>query len=112
MEKLIEEILAAMQADLSQEQLQKLENVLVIKTHGLMLQEEHTDLIISERHWEKALRLYLASKRLENCSEGTLDAYSRCIRMLMTTLNKRLQEITTNDLRYYLAMYQIGRAHV
>ena len=109
MEKLIEEILAAMQADLSQEQLQKLENVLVIKTHDLMLQEELTDLIISERHWEKALRLYLASKRLENCSEGTLDAYSRCIRMLMTTLNKRLQEITTNDLRYYLAMYQEQR---
>lgn len=109
MEKLIEEILAAMQADLSQEQLQKLENVLIIKTHGLVLQEEHTDLVVSERHWEKALRLYLASKRLENCSEGTLEAYNRCIRMLMQSLNKRLQEITTNDLRYYLAVYQERR---
>ena len=39
MEKLIEEILAAMQSDLSPEQLQKLENVLIIKTHGLMLQD-------------------------------------------------------------------------
>ena len=109
MEKLIEEILAAMQSDLSPEQLQKLENVLIIKTHGLMLQEEHTDLIISERRWEKALRLYLASKRLENCSEGTLEAYNRCIRMMMQAISKRLQEITTNDLRYYLAMYQEQR---
>ena len=109
MEKLIEEILAAMQADLTSDQLQKLENVLIIKTHGLTLAEEHTELVVSERHWEKALRLYLASKRLENCSQGTLENYGRCIRMLMQSLNKRLQEITVNDLRYYLALYQERR---
>lgn len=109
MEKLIAEILAAMQDALTPGQLQKLENVLVIKTHGMVLQEEHTELIVSERHWEKALRLYLASKRLENCSEGTLEQYGRCIRMLMQALNKRLQEITVNDLRYYLAAYQEQR---
>lgn len=109
MEKLIAEILSAMQADLTPEQLRRLENVLVIKTRGLVLQEERTELVISERHWEKALRLYLASKRLENCSEGTLENYGRCIRMLMQALNKRLPEITTNDLRYYLALYQERR---
>ena len=109
MEKLIAEILAAMQADLTPEQLRRLENVLVIKTRGLVLQEERTELVVSERHWEKALRLYLASKRLENCSEGTLENYGRCIRMLMQSINKRLPEITTNDLRYYLALYQERR---
>lgn len=97
MEKLIAEILAAMQDALTPGQLQKLENVLVIKTHGVVLQKEHTELIVSERHWEKALRLYLASKRLENCSEGTLEQYGRCIRMLMQALNKRLQEITSQE---------------
>ena len=95
MEKLIEEILEAMQDNLSQEQLQRLENVLIIKTHGLVLQKERTDLIVSERRWEKALRLYLASKRLENCSEGTIENYDRCVRMLMQTIGKRLPEITT-----------------
>ena len=109
MEKLIAEILAAMQEDLAPEQLRRLENVLVIKTRGLVLQEERTELVVSERHWEKALRLYLASKRLENCSEGTLENYGRCIRMLMQSINKRLPEITTNDLRYYLALYQERR---
>lgn len=109
MDKLIEEILAAMQEELAPEQLQKLENVLVIKTHGLALQEEHTELVVSERHWEKVLRLYLASKRLENCSEGTLQNYGRCIQMLVTGVNKRLEDITVNDLRYYLAVYQEHR---
>ena len=109
MEKLIAEILSAMQSDLTPEQLRRLENVLAIKTHGLTLQEERTELVVSERHWEKALRMYLASKRLENCSEGTLEGYGRCIRMLMQAINKRLPDITTNDLRYYLAMYQEQR---
>ena len=58
---------------------------------------------------EKILRTFLASKRIENCSEGTLKSYNDCVTRLITTLNKRLQDITTNDIRYYLAMYQETR---
>ena len=108
-EKLIDNVLAAMQEFLSEEQLQKLENVMTIQMHGLEVKEECTQLVTSERHWEKILRMYIASKRLENCSEGTLDNYSRCIRMLMEGLNKKIRDITTNDLRYYLAVYQEQR---
>ena len=108
-EKVIEKILAEMQDGLSQEQLQKLENVLVIQFHGLEIKEECTQLVVSERHWEKVLRLYIASKRLENCAESTLEQYERTIKMLLQALNKKLPEITTNDLRYYLAMYQEHR---
>lgn len=104
-EKVINGIVAAMQDDLTDEQLQKLENVLVMQMHGLRIEEESTELVVSERHWEKVLRLYIASKRLENCADSTLESYERCIRMLTQALNKRLPDITTNDLRYYLAMY-------
>lgn len=108
-EKVINGILAAMEADLTDEQMQKLENVLVVQLHGLRIEEECTELVVSERHWEKTLRLYIASKRLENCAESTLENYDRCIRMLMQELNKKLPDITTNDLRYYLAMYRERR---
>ena len=108
-EKVIEKILAEMQDGLSQALLQKLENVLVIQFHGLEIKEECTQLVVSERHWEKVLRLYIASKRLENCAESTLEQYERTIKMLLQALNKKLPEITTNDLRYYLAMYQEHR---
>lgn len=108
-EKVINGVLAAMQEYLSDDQLQKLENVLVIQLHGLVIQEECTQLVVSERHWEKILRLYIASKRLENCAESTLRNYERCVRMIFEGLNKKIHEITTNDLRYYLAMYQEQR---
>ena len=108
-EKLIKNVIVAMQDCLNDEQLQKLENVLAINLHGLEVREECTQLVTSERHWEKILKMYIASKRLENCAESTLLAYRRCITLLFETINKKIYEITTNDLRYYLAVYQEQR---
>lgn len=99
-EKIQDKILEKMQEILSNEQLQKLENVMAIEFHGVEVKEECTDLITSERHWEKILRTFLASKRIENCAEGTLERYNECVTKLVLTLNKRLQDITTNDIRY------------
>lgn len=98
-----------MQDRLNDEQLLMLENVLAINLHGLEVKEECTQLVTSERHWEKILRMYIACKRLENCAESTLIAYQRCITMLFEGINKKIHEITTNDLRYYLAVYQEQR---
>ena len=108
-ERVIDGIVAAMQEDLTDEQLNKLEQVLIIQLHGFKIEEECTQLVVSEQHWAKVLRMYIASKRLENCADSTLENYERCIRMLMQGLNKKLPDITTNDLRYYLAVYQEQR---
>lgn len=108
-EKLIQNVIVAMQDSLTDEQLQKLENVLAINLHGMEVREECTQLVTSERHWERILKLYIASKRLENCAESTLLAYNRCITLLFQGINKKIHEITTNDLRYYLAIYQERR---
>ena len=111
MDKIISDIVLAMNDDLTPEQLQKLSNVLAIALHGKQLveAEEQTAVAVSEWGWQKVLRLWIAAKRLENCSEGTLDNYRRTISMMMLSINKVLPEITTNDLRYYLAMYQENR---
>ena len=62
-EKLIQNVIVAMQDSLTDEQLQKLENVLAINLHGMEVREECTQLVTSERHWERILKLYIASKR-------------------------------------------------
>lgn len=108
-EGLINGILAEMSSELTDEQLHKLESILVMKLHGLKIEEECTEITVSEASWQRILRLYIASKRLENCAESTLENYERCIRMLMCAINKNLPDITTNDLRYYLAVYQKTR---
>ena len=108
-EKFVDGILEAMESELSPAALQKLEAVLVTRLQDIRLEAESRELVVSDRHWERVLRTWLATKRLENCSPGTLANYGRCIRMMLERLNRRLRDITTNDLRYYLATYQDER---
>ena len=111
-DKIVDEIMLCMEgAGLTSEQLQRLSNALMLKLHGYQIVEECTQVVPSnqEEQWERVLRLWLATKRLENCSRGTLENYRRCIVMLMQGIGKHLRDITTSDLRYYLALYQERR---
>lgn len=108
-ERFVDTVLEAMAPDLPPETMQKLEAVLVTRLRDIRLEAESRELVVSERHWERVLRTWLATKRLENCSPGTLANYGRAIRMLLERLNRRLRDITTGDLRCYLATYQTER---
>lgn len=108
-EMFVDGVLEAMAPELSPEALQKLEAVLVTRLRDVRLEAESRELVVADRHWEKVLRTWLATKRLENCSLGTLANYGRAIRMLLERLNRRLKDITTGDLRCYLATYQAER---
>lgn len=101
MQNVITDITNAMSGDLTPYQLQKLSNILQIK-----LVEPKTDIVTVETEWAAVLNLYLATKKLENCSDGTIANYGRCITMMMQEINKPLCDIGVNDLRYYLARYQ------
>lgn len=50
-EKVINGVLATMAECLTDDQLRKLENTLVMQLHGLKVEEECTELVVSERHW-------------------------------------------------------------
>lgn len=64
-ESIQSKIIGRMQDVLTNEQLQRLENVLAIEFHGIEVQEECTQLVTSEVHWQKILRTFIASKRIE-----------------------------------------------
>lgn len=51
---------------------------------------------------------FLAAKRVEGCSEKTLKYYRATINRLLLKLTIHLTEVTTDDLRQYLADYQRG----
>lgn len=106
---IIKSTLLAMEDTLTTEQLQKLERVLLIQLHKMEHEQRSEELAVSRDGWVATLRLYIASKRLENCAESTLAQYERCIRQMIVEINKPLADITTNDLRYYLARFQEQR---
>lgn len=50
--------------------------------------------------------MFISSKHVEGCSENTLKYYESTIECLFLDLQKDIKDITTNDLRFYLANYQ------
>ena len=49
---------------------------------------------------------FLAAKKIEGCSEKTLNYYKKTIALSLDVINKEIVHITTDDLRLYLTNYQ------
>jgi galactitol-specific phosphotransferase system IIB component len=50
--------------------------------------------------------LFIASKKVEGCSERTLNYYKTTIDNMLEEINKEIKVIDTDDLRNYLTTYQ------
>ena len=104
--RLIDDVINAMTPVLDEEQVRLLESTLLIKLHGVTIAEEETDLVVSDRSWEWYLMKFCADKRIENCAESTLAGYCRFLRKMYVTIRKPIEKVTSEDLRYYIAIYQ------
>lgn len=99
MEEKIVNILNEMADFLNVSQLKKLQEVIL--KHLAENEAEKTD--ISN---EEYLKLFLDAKRIEGCSERTIDYYSKTVTHLITTVSTPVRKITTEQMREYLADYQ------
>ena len=55
---------------------------------------------------EKYLEMFIAAKRIEGCSERTLEYYKATILNMLREISVPIRQITTEDLRTYLTDYQ------
>lgn len=99
MEEKIVNILNEMADFLNVSQLKKLQEVIL--KHLAENEAEKAD--ISN---EEYLKLFLDAKRIEGCSERTIDYYSKTVMHLITTISTPVRKITTEQMREYLAEYQ------
>ena len=101
---LITTIEQAMLKKLDNAQLQELHAVLVKAFKGVTV----TAVANTDKEPENAeiLSEFLAAKRIEGCSEKSLNYYSKTITATMEGIGKGVKHITTDDLRAYLTDYQ------
>ena len=59
-----------------------------------------------ENDTQNYLKIFLAAKRVEGCSEKTIRYYDSTIRNVLTAIGKEVKNVTTDDLRVYLDEYQ------
>lgn len=103
-EVIIRNIRMEMQDILNESQLNKLHEVLVSSFSEVIITPKEA--IPSERTSTDYVKLYLAAKKIEGCSEKTLRYYETTIRKMTDQISKDVCEISTDDLRIYLAYYQ------
>ncbi len=105
-EQLIRNILHGMTGVIDSRQADELKNVLC-REFGRVSVKEQTESDPQDTS-ENAhfLASFIAAKRVEGCSEKTLTYYKTTIEKLLAALEKWVKDITTDDLRGYLADYQ------
>lgn len=105
-EQVVNEILDAMNLE-DAEQRNKLQGVLWIKLNDYELKRiENTDIIVYDGEQnEKILQQFAIAKSVQGLTKRTLKHYGQTIKMFLCFMeNKPLSEITTNDIRYFLAV--------
>ena len=105
-ELLITEIQRRMLPYLNNEQLLHLKNTLTNTMQEVAVTYEAST---PTANGKDALESFLTAKRIEGCSEKTLSYYQKTIEAMLSNIGKTAQQITTDDLRQYLTMYQVQR---
>lgn len=105
-DKLITNIQASLASVLTTAQLEELRRVLTYHLHDVEV-TEHRDSTSPESAENNELHdVFIAAKRIEGCSEKSLKYYSSTILKMLTAIGKPVREISTDDLRGYLANFQ------
>lgn len=110
-EKLIQEIKYDMEFCLNQQQMTVLNKVLLkhFKNIEISKKNKFNDFEFDIHQNMDLLNVFISSKRVEGCSEKTLKYYDKTIKHMLNSINKRLDYITTDDLRNYLGNYRSDR---
>lgn len=102
-EKVIKEIEQKMASILNNEQKEKLKEVLLYTFYNIEVTNIKEELIGDTTDYAK---MFIAAKRIEGCSERTLNYYETTIKTMIDKLSKKVNSIETEDLRNYLSEYQ------
>lgn len=107
-EKLIQNILYEMEPFLNQKQNIILNKILVKHMKNVEFKEDVNSSFELEDNLN-LLNLFISSKRVEGCSEKTLKYYHNTITQMFNEIDKRLDYVSTDDLRAYLGKYRSER---
>lgn len=69
--------------------------------------ERETALAVLDDETPKLVKLYLSSKKLEGASDKTIGLYANRLRIFFDNVRRIPQEVSTNEIRLFLAEYQM-----
>lgn len=104
-EKIVRNVIQEMLPFLNNAQMAKLKKTLTFELEKSELLEERKENSQTETN-SKLLETFISAKRVEGCSEKSLNYYQNTIEKMIYGIGKPIKEIITDDLRIYLTNYQ------
>ncbi|MGN0318525.1 MAG: site-specific tyrosine recombinase/integron integrase [Lachnospira sp.] len=106
-QKLMNNILQGMLGTLNNAQMKRLKQVLETALDRYFEGDDTQDASKMDEVNKKMLDAFIDAKRIEGCSEKSLQYYKNTIDKMFVSINKGIQEIETDDIRNYLTNYQL-----
>ena len=103
-QELMADVIQGMLPYLENDQLMHLKQVMALSLSGYEVKKASN--ATPEEDNELLLDRFIAAKRVEGCSEKTLNYYQTTIEAMLVTVGKGVRHIMTEDLREYLTEYQ------
>ena len=103
-EQIISEVLQQMLSHLDNAQMQQLQRALENTLFGCEITTQTEKKDIEDN--SSLIEAFVSAKRIEGCSEKTLKYYRTTIERMVTSIDKGIHHIQTEDLRSYLTDYQ------
>lgn len=105
--ELINRICGALQRNGIESDWNNITNELVVILDDYDIKPAERSLVVrDEAINERLLRSFLATKAVEGCTSRTINAYKTVLRSILNKIGKNATEITTDDIRLYLAVRQ------
>ena len=108
-EALTQRILEEMDGLLNVEQMNYLKRALLSVLAEYSIEKQMTDSEQKLKDKELLLSAFLSAKKVEGCSEKTLEYYRATLHRMLVATDKGITQISTNDVRQYLSDFKEQR---
>jgi len=102
--ELIDDIQIQIKPYLNQNQYLKLTKILIDEFENVEIINRNINMVNLNN--EELLNMFLSAKSVEGCSNKTLNYYKKTLQKMLIIVDKRIEDIKTDDLRNYLTYYK------
>ena len=105
-ETFLDAVICRLESNFTAEQITMVAGIVKDELSKYEISTKASDEEVRKRENSQLVGVFLSAKRIEGCSEKTIHYYQSSIEKLLMAIQKQVCEITTNDIRCYLAAQQ------
>lgn len=87
----------------------QVESAVILALEDYDLNRKERSLIVYERTDEEIVNRFFLAKAIQGCTPRTLELYKRNLQQAILTINKHIRDITSDDIRLYLAKKKVQK---